>query len=149
MSQLAPPQGAPPPRTAAHDAAMSPPTTRGRSSPSRSLSRGGSMHQTPRKFGRAQTTDPAEFSWCRARDLNPHGKPIRPSSVRVCQFCQPGTDYRDHYRAPVRRAARRMKESSYSIYCLKNVRYVEVITNSTAAAAVTRVKNVSRGRGPW
>jgi len=24
------------------------------------------MHQTPRKFGRAQTTDPAEFSWCRA-----------------------------------------------------------------------------------
>ena len=112
---FAPPQGAPPPPTAAHDAAMSPPTTRGRSSPSRSLSRGGSMHQTPRKFGRAQTTDPAEFSWCRARDLNPHGKPIRPSSVRVCQFRQPGTGYRDHYRAPVRRAARRMKESSYSI----------------------------------
>src|SRR5207245_3630219 len=84
-----------------------------------------------------------------ASDLNPHGKPIRPSSVRVCQCRQPGKDYRDHYRTPVRRAARRMKESSYSIYCLKNVRYVEVITKSTAAAAVTRVKNVSRGRGPW
>src|SRR5947209_10547311 len=38
----------------------------GDNSPSHSLSRGGSMHQTPRKFGRAQTTDPAEFSWCRA-----------------------------------------------------------------------------------
>src|SRR2546426_3592443 len=58
---------------------------------------------------------PLPISWCRARDLNPHGKPIRPSSVRVCQFRQPGTDYRDHYRAPVRRAARRMEESSYSI----------------------------------
>src|SRR2546428_10232710 len=69
------------------------------------------MHQTPRKFGRAQTTDPAEFSWCRARDLNPHGKPIRPSSVRVCQFRQPGTDSRDHYTAPVRSPARRVMKS--------------------------------------
>src|SRR2546428_2513619 len=41
-------------------------TTRGRYPPSPPLPRGGSMHQTPRKFGRAQTTDPAEFSWCRA-----------------------------------------------------------------------------------
>src|SRR3989449_2830538 len=69
------------------------------------------MHQTPRKFGRAQTTDPAEFSWCRARDLNPHGKPIRPSTVRVCQFRQPGTDSRDHYTAPVRSPARRVMKS--------------------------------------
>src|SRR2546428_4589266 len=69
------------------------------------------MHQTPRNFGRAQTTGPAEFSWCRARDLNPHGKPIRPSSVRVCQFRQPGTDSRDHYTAPVRSPARRVMKS--------------------------------------
>ena len=29
-------------------------------------------------------------SWCREGDLNPHGNPIRPSSVRVCQFRHPG-----------------------------------------------------------
>ena len=40
------------PRTAAHDAAMSPPTTRGRCSPSRSLSRGGSIPQRPRNWKR-------------------------------------------------------------------------------------------------
>src|SRR3989454_4971169 len=50
-------------------------------------------------------------TWCRARDLNPHGKPIRPSSVRVCQFRQPGTDSRDHYTAPVRSPARRAMKS--------------------------------------
>src|SRR5438309_1033439 len=88
-------------------------TTRGRCPPSHTLPRGGSMHQTPRKFGRAQTTDPAEFSWCRARDLNPHGKPIRPSSVRVCQFRQPGTDSRDHYTAPIRSPARPQERKCY------------------------------------
>jgi hypothetical protein len=30
-------------------------------------------------------------NWCREGDLNPHGNPIRPSSVRVCQFRHPGT----------------------------------------------------------
>lgn len=35
-------------------------------------------------------------TWCRARDLNPHGKPIRPSSVRVYQFRQPGTFLQHH-----------------------------------------------------
>src|SRR2546427_10368662 len=50
--------------------------------------------------------------WCRARDLNPHGKPIRPSSVRVCQFRQPGTHSRDHYTAPVGNPARRVMKSA-------------------------------------
>ncbi len=27
--------------------------------------------------------------WCGERDLNPHGHPIRPSNVRVCQFRHP------------------------------------------------------------
>src|SRR3989442_12440723 len=124
-------------------------TTRGRYPSSHTLPRGGSMHQTPRKFGRAQTADPAEFSWCRARDLNPHGKPIRPSSVRVCQFRQPGTDPRDHYTAPVRSPARRVMKSELLDYCRKKVRYVEEITNRIAPTAVSRVKNVSLGRGPW
>src|SRR5207245_9779747 len=32
-----------------------------------------------------------EFRWCREGDLNPHGNPIRPASVRVCQARDPAT----------------------------------------------------------
>src|SRR5438094_87139 len=131
------------PPTAAHDAAMSPPPTRGRyclghipasvqhwakawtsrlchvryAAAPLALPRpwGFNPPKTKKLEAGPKLQVPLPISWCRARDLNPHGKPIRPSTVRVCQFRQPGTDYRDHYRAPVRRAARRMKESSYSI----------------------------------
>ena len=90
--------------------------------------------------------------WCREGDLNPHGNPIRPSSVRVCQFRHPGTRrarfiigrFKETEQDEVRRGCSRK-----FLYCRKNARYVDVITRRTAVTAVTRVKNVSRGRGPW
>ncbi len=92
---------------AAHNAALSPPTTRGRNFSLALPLPWGFNTPTPRKWERTQTTSPFPFPWCREGDLNPHGNPIRPSSVRVCQFRHPGTGCRDHYMTIKKGAARR------------------------------------------